>query len=273
MAIARRFSSYTIASFKLRVPLRKARGQQPLALGFRAHLQQSLPERHIDRQLRCDMIGEGDASLGFKARRVFFVKDAMALVEELLELRGNGGVDAGEIFFEIYDFGFKIGFLFVGADQTESALPGRKDVGAAILILLQGLDNERGASGLRDVSVMVEHDAERGLCFDAMARHHTVARLEDVQRNRLAGKENDAQRKKRNECRAHGRVAAMITEGRARIRMCLRGTGKISATPSPGTACCKASRRRPLRPEGRSSRHRGWSNDLRRARGRTRARD
>src|ERR1035441_10223861 len=107
MAIARRFSSYTIASFKLRVPLRKVRGQQPLALGFRAHLQQSLPERHIDRQRRCDMIGEGDASLGFKARRVFFVKDAVALVEELLELRGNGGVDAGEIFFEIYDFGFK----------------------------------------------------------------------------------------------------------------------------------------------------------------------
>ena len=57
-------------------------------------------------------------------------------------------------------------------------------------------------------AVMDEHDAERGLCFDAMARHLAVARLKNVQRNRLAGEEDDAQRKNRNECRAHGRVDA-----------------------------------------------------------------
>ena len=73
------------------------------------------------------------------------------LVEKLLEVRGNRGINAREIFLKIFDIGFQVSFLLVCADQTECALPGGQDVGAAILILLQGLDNERGASDLRDV--------------------------------------------------------------------------------------------------------------------------
>src|SRR4030088_3526511 len=68
---------------------------------------------------------------------------------------------------------------------------------------------------------MHQHKPERRSSFDALPRHYAVARLEDVQGDRLSGEENETQREKRNTSGTHCRVRALTTEDRKRICMCL----------------------------------------------------
>src|SRR5260370_21160962 len=96
-----------------------------------------------------------------------------------------------------------------------------KDVAPAIVVFLKGLEDQGGTPGLRDVSGMHEHNPERRSSFDALTRHYAVARLEDVQRDRLSGEENETQLEKRNTSGTHCRVRALTTEGEKRICMCL----------------------------------------------------
>ena len=208
VTIARCFPANVIAFFKLRVPLRETYDQTPLPVGFRAQFQERLAERYIERQLAGDVIGKREAALGFKGRRLLVVKHAVTLLVELLEPFRNAGIDRAKIFFEIFNVGFEIGLIVVGADQMKSLLPEREDVGTAVLVFLEGLDDQGGATGLRDVSCMDVHNPERRLCFDAMPRHQAVARFEDVQRDGLPGEEDNSEREKWDTRHAHccGRV-------------------------------------------------------------------
>ncbi len=152
-------------------------------------------------------------ALCLKARRRLVVKDAVTLLIEFFELLGDAGIDPCKILFEVFDVGFEIGLVVVGADQMKNLLPNRKDVGTAIVVFLEGLDDQGGTPGLRDVSGMDKNYAERGSSFDALPCHYAVARLEDVQRDRLSGEENETQREKWNTRGTHCRVRARMTEG------------------------------------------------------------
>jgi hypothetical protein len=228
VAVACRFPSNAFTVLELRIPLRKTRDQTPPAFGFRTQFQESLSERHIERQLGCDVVGKGDAALCFKARHLLVVKDSVALLVQFFELLGNAGIDPVKILFEIFDVGLDVGLVVVGADQMESLLSDRKDVGTAIVIFFQCLDDQRGAPGLRDVSVMREHNSERRSRIDTLPRHHAVARLENVQRDSLSGEENHTEREKRYTRGAHGRARAIIAEGQARICMCSGSSKEFS---------------------------------------------
>ena len=48
-----------------------------------------------------------------------------------------------------------------------------------------------------------KNNSERRLRLDAVARHHAVALLKNMERNGLAREKNDAQGKKRDACRGH----------------------------------------------------------------------
>src|SRR5689334_14338642 len=97
VTIARGFSTNTLPLLQLRVPFRKMRDEPRLALGFRTNFQEPLADGYIDRQFGRHVVGERNTSLGFKARRVFPVKNLVALVAELLEPGGNRGIDRREI--------------------------------------------------------------------------------------------------------------------------------------------------------------------------------
>src|SRR4029077_12269944 len=89
-----------------------------------------------------------NAPFGFKAWRVFSVKNLVTLVAELFEPRGNRGDDVRKILLEIFHVRFQVGFLVVGADQSERVLPGGQDVRAAIFVFLENLYDHRGAARL-----------------------------------------------------------------------------------------------------------------------------
>jgi hypothetical protein len=137
---------------------------------------------------------QGKCFLRFQRRRVIPVKDAVALLEELCQLRGNTGIDSGEILIEVFDIGLEIGLLVMRANQAEGALPGGKNVGAAVLIFLQDFHDHRGTPGLRESSFMEKNKAEWGLCIDAAARHQAVPPLKNVQRHCLSREQNHVQR-------------------------------------------------------------------------------
>ena len=203
VTVARCFPANVIALLKLRVPLRETHDQPPLPVGLRTQLQQCLAERYIERQLARDVIGKGEAALGFKGGRLLVVKYAVTLLVELFEPFGNAGIDPAKIFFEIFNVGFEIGLVVVGADQMKSLLPEREDVGTAVLVFLEGLDDQGGAPGLRNISGMDVHNPERRFFFDAMPRHQAVARFEDVERDRLPGEEDNSEREKWDTRHAH----------------------------------------------------------------------
>jgi hypothetical protein len=87
VSIPSRFHPNAIAILKFRIPICETRDQSPLPLGFRTYLEQNLAERRIDRQFGADMIGERTTTLFFKRWGDFFVEDAVALIEQALELR------------------------------------------------------------------------------------------------------------------------------------------------------------------------------------------
>ena len=217
VAVACRFPSDTIAFLKLRVPIRETLGQAPLAFGFRAQFEERLAERHVERQLGRDVIRKRTPTVRLKVRRLLVVKDAVTLLVEFFELLGDAGIDPSKILFEEFNVGLEIGLVVVGADQMKNLLSDRKDVGTAIVVFLECLDNQGGTAGLRDVSGMYKHNPERRSSFDALPRHYAVARLKDMQRDRLSGEENQAQREKWNTRRTHRRVRALPIAGRKRI--------------------------------------------------------
>ena len=226
VAVARCFPANVIAFFKLRVPLRETHDQPSLPVGFRAQFQKRLAERDIERQLAGDMVGKREAALGFKGRRLLVVKHAVTLLVEHLESCRDAGIKAPKIFFEIFNVGFEIGLVVVGADQMKDLLPEREDVGTAVLVFLEGLDDQGGAAGLRNISGMDVHNPERRSRFNALPRHHAVARFEDVQRDRLSGKENNTEREKWDPRGTHCCRRAR-PEGRKRICICLGKAKKI----------------------------------------------
>jgi hypothetical protein len=203
VTVARCFPSNVIAFLQLRVPLRETRDQAALAVSFRAQFQERLAERHIERQLARDVMGKGEAALGFKGRRLLVVKYTVTLLVELFEPFGNAGIDPAKIFFEIFNVGFEIGLLVMGADQMKSLLPEREDVGTPVVVFLKRLDDQGRASGLRDVSGVDVHNPERRSCLDALPRHEAVARLEDVQRDGLPREEDNSEREKWDTRHAH----------------------------------------------------------------------
>jgi hypothetical protein len=89
-------------------------------------------------------------------------------------------------------------------------LTDREDVGAAILVFIQGLHNRRGATGLREVIVTHVHDSERRPRFDALPGHQSIARLENVQGHCLPGEENQAEREKRDARGTHYRQDTFV---------------------------------------------------------------
>src|SRR6267154_1947393 len=236
VAVAGRFASGALAILELRVPLGEPLDQPLLPLGFRSQFQEFLPQRHIDRQFGSDVIGKRNASFRLKRQRVTFEQDVVALVEELLELRGNSGIDTGEIFFQIFDVGLEIRLLHMRAKQAEGALPGGKNVGAAIFIFLQDLHDHRGTSDPRKVAFVGKDEPKRGFRFDAVAGHDPVTSLKDVQRYRLSWEENHVQREKRYAIGAHDFLAAIISEfSRRGIRLGLGQKERI-VEPSGGYA-------------------------------------
>ena len=124
VAVAGGLSSNMLPLFQLLIPFGKMRDKLFLARGFRANFQESLADRHIDRQFGRDVVGERNAALGFKARSVFTVKKLVTLIAELLEPGGNRGIDPDEILLEIFHVRFQIGLFVVRADQSERVLPG-----------------------------------------------------------------------------------------------------------------------------------------------------
>jgi hypothetical protein len=204
------FPANVIALFKLWVPLRETHDQPPLPVGFRAEFQERLAECHIERQLGGDVIGKGEAALGFKGRRLLVVKHAVTLLVELFEPFRDAGIDPAKIFFEIFNVGFEIGLVVVGPDHAKSLLSQREDVGTAVLVFLEGLDDQGGATGSRNIPGMDVHNPERRFCFDAMPRHQAVARFEDVQWDRLAGKEDNSEREKWDTRHGHSCERAVI---------------------------------------------------------------
>src|ERR1700704_1376993 len=221
VAVACGFPSNTIAFLKLRVPRRETLGQAPLAFGFRAQFEERLAEGDVERQLGRNVIREGTPALWLKVRRLLVVKGAVTLLVKFFKPFGDPGIDPVKILIEEFDVGLEIGLVVVGTDQMKNLLPKRQDVGTAIVVFLEGLEDQGGTPGLRDVSGMHEHNPERRSSFDALTRHYAVARLEDVQRDRLSGKENETQREKWNTRGTHCRVRALTTEDRKRICMCL----------------------------------------------------
>ena len=106
MAVARCFPSNVLPLLQLRIPIVEMRNEFFLPLCFRANFQQALANGHIHRQFGGHMVGELNAALGFKARRVFPVKNLVTLVAELLQPFGNSGIEFREILLEIFDVRF-----------------------------------------------------------------------------------------------------------------------------------------------------------------------
>src|SRR5260370_40228240 len=154
----------------------------------------------------------------------------MTLLVEFFELLGNAGIDPVKILFEILDVGFEIGLVVVSADQMKDLLSDREYVGTATVVFLESLNDQRGAAGLRDVSGMHEHNPKRRRRFDALRGDCAVARLEYVQRDRLSGEENNAEREKWDARDIHRRGRALLEEGRKRIRMCLGSAKKCTGS-------------------------------------------
>ena len=119
----------------------------------------------------------------------------MALIAELFEPRRNFGIDPYEIFLEIYHVRFQVGLVFVRADESKRILARGQNVGPAIIIFLQYLYDHRGTARLCETHATGLDNSEWGLRVNAVARHLTVARLENVKRDSLAREKHDVQRK------------------------------------------------------------------------------
>jgi hypothetical protein len=74
MAVAGRFSAHSLSPLQLRVPIQKVRDKARLALRFGTNLEQTLAHSCFERQFGGNMICEGNATFGFKARRIFSIQ-------------------------------------------------------------------------------------------------------------------------------------------------------------------------------------------------------
>ena len=85
--------------------------------------------------------------------------------------------------------------LVVQRPQLHGLAAAHDDVEAAVGEALEHREVARQAADLAHAGVIVEHDAERLGAGQAPPDELPVARLEDVQRQELAGKQHERQRK------------------------------------------------------------------------------
>src|SRR6266481_3258500 len=88
--------------------------------------------------------------------------------------------------------------------HTEGGAADRKNVHAAIFVAFYDVEDFGGAADARDSLGKGKKHAELGLFFQTVLYHFAVTRLENMQRQLRAGKEDDVQRKQRNTFRPHG---------------------------------------------------------------------
>src|SRR6185437_4796804 len=106
-------------------------------------------------------------------------------------------------FFEIVDGCFVIWLLVENVIHVKGNVAARENVHLAVLMLSNDGGDGGHAAGGDDSFLARQNYAELQLCFDAVANHQFVARLEDMQRQERVGKEHDIERKKRNTVRFH----------------------------------------------------------------------
>src|SRR5215469_16946685 len=90
----------------------------------------------------------------------------------------------------------------------KGTLPDGQNVGPAILVFFQCLNDQGRAAYTRNLSVADKHNSKTGMRINAVARHLTITQFKNVQRQRLAGEKYNVQRKQRNPSAAHDRHLA-----------------------------------------------------------------
>ena len=161
--------------------------------------------RHIDRQFRRNVIGERDAALGFKARRILSIKNLMALIAELSTARKRG-IDSREILLrEIHvalpDRVFRRSVRIKRNAFCPAVRMSERPSSYSFRILTISAEQPIWASFPSCTKTMPKGD-----CVSMQWRVISpVARLKNVQRHGLAGEEDDVERKQRDARRSHGR--------------------------------------------------------------------
>src|ERR1700736_575497 len=103
--------------------------------------------------------------------------------------------DWARLILQVHDLGLQKRPLLVQLQNLEGGPPPGDDVHAAVGIFLRDRENLRGASDLGELLLLASKHAKILAVIETFGDHFTVARLENMQRQRRAGEQNDVQRK------------------------------------------------------------------------------
>src|SRR5439155_12447969 len=176
-------------------PLLEERREHLQALLLRAELEQSLLKLGIDLDARRHLVG---AQRGERARFRPLVGDPLEQVRvALARFFTDEPLDVlGSVLQEL-DLAGRVHEVLLALQQLERVSPAHEDVHAAVLGALEYLGDLRRAADFLQAVVGEPDDPELAVLLEAPGDHRFVAVLEDVERNDLARKQHDRQRKER----------------------------------------------------------------------------
>ncbi len=203
-------------------PIGKSIEEGALASGLGEHFEERLPDIERDGKLSGYLVGEGAIRRAGDDVAWTIEEDAMAAVvngEELaFALEGGGGI----LFGKKLDEGFEAREVREELEGAEAEASFGEDIQAAIGIDAGNVDELGGAADGGEGVAACEADAEIAAGIAAMADHETVARLEDMERERHMREKDEGQREKRYAVVIHRRKDRIAesegAEGGARQR-------------------------------------------------------
>ena len=99
------------------------------------------------------------------------------------------------VVFQIENFSLQKRAVLIDLQNLEAFLPLSKDVHSPVRILLQNIQDFRGAADFRQLLFLGANDSEMLILIEALRDHLFVARLKNVQRHGYPRQQHQIQRK------------------------------------------------------------------------------
>ena len=198
MAVAHGFGAHPLDMGEFREPLVQEFEQALLARGLCANFQEFLFVVEIEWQLGCNLKRQRIAFRHFGWLGLAAVDQFVAFLIEFLKIPPGFERPIARVLLQKFHSAFQIRLVAKDLADAKGRPAYRQDVHAAVIVFLDDFDDLRAAAHLSYALGSRQNNTEEGVVLQAVLDHKTVPWLEDMQRQRRAGKQHHLERKQRD---------------------------------------------------------------------------